>query len=82
MSATPPPEPHALAERFWAENAVLLNSEGKLAFARRARDFFDASMRAGAAAPAERARDCERFLQAVLALHAGGAEGRDAAPDS
>ena len=68
MSA--PLDPDTLAARFWAENAALLNSEGKLAFARRAREYFEAAALARGVAPA--GIEQERFMQAVLALHAGG----------
>lgn len=77
MSAPRPLDPDTLAARFWAANAGLLESEGKLAFARRARTFFEAAARAASAgkamlSDADIAPERERFVQAVLALHASG----------
>lgn len=79
---SPLPDPDALAARFWAENATRLPAESKLAFARRARAYFETSMSAVGTTPAELAATDvasarERFIQVVLALHAGsGRTGR------
>lgn len=75
MSTPASLDPDALATHFWAANAGLLKGEGKLAFARRARAYFEAAAIAAGAAPSALLPERERFMQAVLALHAGGEGG-------